>query len=103
MTETDRQQGEATVQIENDRVRVTRWFLKPKEQTGWHRHAWDYTVVPMDDGELMIETEDSVAYTMPVRGVSYFRRSGAIHNVVNNSDNSGYTFLEIEILMTDKV
>ena len=103
MTENDRQQGEATVQIENDRVRVTTWSLNPKEETGWHQHAWDYTVVPMDNGELMIETKDSVAYSTAERGVSYFRRAGAIHNVVNNSADSAYTFLEIEMIMADNV
>lgn len=98
MTDNERQQGEATVQIHNDRVRVTEWRLNPNEQTGWHRHEWDYTVVPMDDGELMIEATDCVSYTMPERGVSYFRSAGAVHNVVNNSADNAYTFLEIEIL-----
>lgn len=103
MTEKDRLKGEATVQIENDRVRVTRWSLKPDAETGWHLHNWDYTVVPMGDGELMIETKDSVTYTTAERGVSYFRRAGANHNVVNNSKDSIYTFLEIEILVTSNV
>jgi|AntRauTorcE11897_2_1112592.scaffolds.fasta_scaffold05496_3 quercetin dioxygenase-like cupin family protein len=103
MTENYRQQGEATVQIENNCVRVTRWYLNPNEETGWHRHEWDYTVVPMDDGELMIETDDSVSYTTAKRGVSYFRQAGATHNVVNNSADSAYTFLEIEMIMADNV
>ena len=35
-----------TVQIDNDRVRVTEWrFAKRGDNTGWHRHEYDYVVI----------------------------------------------------------
>ena len=36
-----------TVQVDNDRVRVTEWRFAPGTATGWHRHEFDYVVVPM--------------------------------------------------------
>ena len=39
-----------TVQIDNERVRVTEWRFAPGEATGWHRHAHDYVVVPLATG-----------------------------------------------------
>ena len=36
-----------TVQIENDTVRVTEWRFPPGASTGFHRHEYDYVVVPM--------------------------------------------------------
>ena len=45
-----------TVMIDNDRVRVTEWrFAKRGDNTGWHRHAFDYIVVPLFDGVLEID------------------------------------------------
>lgn len=91
-----RSKGEAELQIDNDRMIVTMWTLQPKAETGWHCHEYDYLVVPLDDGELMIETTDKVFYNSVERGVSYFRDAGAEHNVVNNSAAT-YRFVEIEI------
>ena len=48
MTETD-------LKIETDRVRVTEWRLPPGDQTGYHKHEYDYVVVPLTGGELTIE------------------------------------------------
>ena len=42
----------ATVQLENDHLRVTEWRFVPGAATGYHRHAYDYVVVPVIDGEL---------------------------------------------------
>ena len=36
--------------IDNERVRVTEWRFRPGEATGWHRHEFDYVVVPVTTG-----------------------------------------------------
>ena len=46
-----------TVQLENDRVIVTEWKFAPGAETTWHRHEYDYVVVPQTNGKLNIETE----------------------------------------------
>lgn len=49
-----------TVLIDNDRVRVTEWRFKNKgDNTGWHRHAYDYVVIPQFDGTLEIDLGNS--------------------------------------------
>jgi quercetin dioxygenase-like cupin family protein len=35
-----------TLQIENERVRVTQWRFAAGAATGWHRPEHDYVVVP---------------------------------------------------------
>lgn len=35
-----------TVQVDNDRVRVTEWRFAPGAETGEHIHEMDYVVVP---------------------------------------------------------
>ncbi len=36
----------ATVQVDNERVRVTEWRFAPGAETGEHVHRMDYVVVP---------------------------------------------------------
>jgi quercetin dioxygenase-like cupin family protein len=49
------QQAVATVLTENERTRVTEWRFAPGAATGWHRHEYDYVVVPMLDGRLKLK------------------------------------------------
>ena len=94
-------QGSATptVFIDNDRVRVTEWrFAKRGDNTGWHRHEYDYVVVPLFDGELHIDTgsgERNVAKMS--NGVPYYRNVGVEHDVINGNDFE-CAFVEIELL-----
>jgi quercetin dioxygenase-like cupin family protein len=88
----------ATVQIDNDVVRVTRWDFKPNTETTAHRHAWDYVVVPVTSGTLTITNSDgSVMEADLVPGASYSRIAGTDHNVVNLTDQV-ISFVEIELL-----
>ena len=47
-------QAVPTVQIDNERVRVTEWRFAPGAETGEHVHAMDYVVVPLASGRLKI-------------------------------------------------
>ena len=47
-----------TVLIDNERVRVTEWRFRPGEATGWHRHEYDYVVVPVTTGKLHLKEPD---------------------------------------------
>lgn len=87
------------VLIENDTTRVTKWlFEKRGDNTGWHRHAFDYVVVPLFDGQLEIDIgggQTSVARLK--NGVPYFRELGVEHDVINGNDFE-CAFIEIEFL-----
>ncbi|WP_422025094.1 cupin domain-containing protein [Roseovarius sp.] len=88
-----------TVMIDNDRVRVTEWrFAKRGDNTGWHRHAFDYIVVPLFDGVLEINLGNGERVTAPMQnGVPYFRELGVEHDVINGNDFE-CAFVEVELL-----
>ena len=91
-----RQAAVATQQIDNERVIVTEWRFAPGAETGWHRHAWDYVVVPEMDGKLLLETADGKQLAELRAGQSYFRKAGVEHNVVNANDFE-FAFVEVEL------
>ena len=86
----------ATVQIDNERMRVTEWRFAPGAATGFHRHAYDYCVVPLTTGKLRIEGKDGVSEAELVTGRSYTRREGVEHDVVNANDFE-FVFIEVEL------
>ena len=47
-------QAKATVQVDNERVRVTEWRFAPGAETGEHIHQMDYVVVPSGNGRLKL-------------------------------------------------
>ena len=88
--------AQPSIQIDNDRVRVTEWRFAPGTETGWHTHEMDYVVVPLYDGTLRIETVDGVTEVELRHGVSYARQAGAQHNVISTTP-SEFAFVEIEL------
>ena len=91
-----RSKAKSTVQIDNDRVIVTEWRFAPGTETGWHRHGYDYIVVPQTTGKLLLETESGENMADLDAGKSYFRNVGVEHNVVNVNDYA-FVFVEIEL------
>lgn len=92
----DRVRAIPTVQVSNERMIVTEWRFAPGSETGWHRHAHDYCVVPITDGELLIETgAEDVRFPLSA-GRSYSRGAGVEHNVVNASARE-IVFVEVEL------
>ena len=89
--------AQPTVFVDNDRTRVTEWrFASRGDNTGWHRHEYDYVVVPMDDGVLAIKDGAGDIVEVPLKkGVPYFRETGVEHDVISAND-SEYAFVEIE-------
>lgn len=89
-------QATSTVLIDNERTRVTEWRFAPGASTGWHRHEYDYVVVPMVDGKLELSTgEDDKQVAELSTGVAYFRQVGVEHDVKNVNDFE-YVFIEVE-------
>lgn len=86
-----------TVQIENDRVRVTEWRFAPGAETGLHIHEMDYVVIPGLTGKLKIVASDGAETIADLAvGVSYFREAGVHHNVINHNDFE-FAFVEVEL------
>jgi quercetin dioxygenase-like cupin family protein len=88
--------AKSTTFIDNERTRVTEWRFAPGASTGWHRHEYDYVVVPLLDGKLELSNGEAESTLAELSGgVPYFRRVGVEHDVTNVNDFE-YAFIEIE-------
>lgn len=88
--------GVRTVQIDNDRVRVSHWRFAAEAATGWHRHEFDYVIVPLIAGTLRLDDGQAVTTADLEAGQSYFRPAGVEHDVSNASGHD-FAFVEIEL------
>ena len=84
-------------QIDNARTRVTRHRLAPGAHTGFHRHEYDYVVVPISGGRMRIVEGSQEVYADLSAGVTYFRRAGVEHDVFNDLDHE-LVFVEVELI-----
>jgi len=85
-----------TVMIDNDRTRVTEWRFQPGAATGFHRHEYDYVVVPQNTGKLkLVDAAGNATFGELTQGIPYFREAGVEHDVINANDFE-FTFVEIE-------
>ena len=91
-----------TIQLENALVRVTEWRFPPGTSTGFHRHAYDYVVVPMTTARLRILTPTGEAAGDLVTGQAYFRSAGVEHEVVNDNPFE-VVFVETELKQTSEL
>jgi len=88
--------AECLIHEENDDVRITEWRLEPGAATGYHRHNYDYAVVPLVAGTIKA-TGPAGELVMELKaGKSYFRKAGVEHDVVNIG-NALYAFAEVEL------
>lgn len=95
---TQRPQAVATLKIDAAHVRVWEYRFAPGAETGWHRHGHDYVVVPMLDGDLLLEEPGGSSRTAALRAHEpYARPAGVEHNVVN-ANAYEFAFLEVELL-----
>lgn len=85
-----------TLQVDDDRVRITRYDFTPGAETGWHRHEYPYAVVPLIDGTLRIVDAAGETLVPLSAGASYSRPAGIEHNVFNAGPGP-MAFVEIEM------
>jgi beta-alanine degradation protein BauB len=90
-----RPQAQPTVQVDNERVKVTEWRFSPAAETGWHRHAYDYVIVPITTGRLELFDGKQTSFAELVAGRSYYRSVGVEHNVIN-ANAFEFAFVEVE-------
>ena len=85
-----------TLQVDDERVRITRYDFTPGAETGWHRHEYPYAVVPLLDDTLRIVDTAGEKLVPLAAGVSYSRPAGIEHNVFNAGPEP-MAFVEIEM------
>ncbi len=93
---TSRPKAQGRLQVETERVIVTEWRFAPGAETGWHRHAHDYVVVPLTTGRLELADAGGSRFAELTAGESYARPRGVEHNVIN-ANAFEFAFVEIEI------
>ncbi len=73
----------ATQLIDDARTRVTRFDFAPGQDTGWHRHAYDYVITTLTDCHMRLELpgREQTEVTIPA-GTAYRRAEGIEHNVI---------------------
>ena len=86
----------STIQIDNAFAKVTEWRFPPGGATGFHRHEFDYVVVPMTSGPLLIRDAAGERLVDLHAGRSYARNLGVEHDVINPNDFE-FVFVEVEI------
>ena len=89
--------AQSTTSADDDRVRITAWTFQDGEDTGHHRHEYDYIVVPITGGAFEItEADGSMREMTQNAGVAYLGRAGTEHNVINRSGQTA-VFVEVEL------
>lgn len=87
----------ATVLVDDDRVRVTRFDFPPGAETGWHRHGHDYVITAITDCSMLLEEPGGGRRKVLVpAGTAYRRSEGVEHNVVNDG-HVPMSFVEVEL------
>lgn len=92
-----RPQAVATMLVEDETVRVTRFDFAPGAETGWHRHGMDYVITAITDCAMRLEEPGgAVREVMVPAGAAYKRAAGVEHNVVN-AGTGPMRFIEVEL------
>jgi quercetin dioxygenase-like cupin family protein len=87
----------STPTLDDDRVRVTAFTFADGDETGDHRHEFDYVIVPVTGGTFLVTDRDGTTRELAQNaGVAYLGRAGTDHNVVNSSGREA-VFVEIEL------
>jgi hypothetical protein len=78
--------GRATPGTDDERVRITTWTFEDGQDTGPHRHQYDYIVVPVTGGTFEIRDPGGATREMTqLAAEPYLGRAGTDHNVINRS------------------
>lgn len=89
--------AQSNIQINNKDVKVTKFSFMPGQETGMHKHLYDYIVTPITDGNLLLvdKNGNKSDYNL-LASHSYIRKAGVEHNVINNGKKK-IIFVEIEL------
>ncbi len=85
-----------TVQVDDDRVRITRWDFAPEAHIGWHEHGMPDGVVMVIGGTLAVDNGERETRVTLAAGDSDVRPQGITHDVMNASPHP-IAFVEIEM------
>lgn len=80
----DRAIGRYETVLDTDLTRITQWLIRPGEQTGWHRHEYDYVTIQQSEGVLHLDFADGTARDIDyVPGTAMTIEAPVEHNATN--------------------
>ena len=85
-----------TVQIENEKVLVVLWRFPPGACVAWHKHEYDYVVVPLTSGNLTVSNSAGSAEARLVAFQPYARYADVEHRVENRGEHE-IVWVEIDL------
>jgi len=87
----------SSTSADDDRVRITTWTFEDGQDTGHHRHEYDYIIVPISGGTFVVtEVDGSTREMTQDAAVAYLGKAGTEHNVTNRSGRPA-VFVEVEL------
>ena len=92
-----RPQAIATQQIDDARVRVTRFDFVPGAETGWHEHVMDYVITTLSDCTMHLEEPGGATREVFVAAGTTYRRENGVHHNVINGGKAAMSFVEVEL------
>ena len=67
----------SNIQIDNKLVKVTKYSFMPGQETGMHKHLYDYIVTPITNGKLLLIDKNGKERDFSlIASQSYFRKAG---------------------------
>ena len=87
---------ERRVQIDNEKALVVMWRFPPGACVEWHRHEYDYVVIPLNSGSLTVSNSAGSAEAKLVAGQPYARYAGVEHRVENRGEHE-IVWVEIDL------
>ena len=83
----DRTAAPHVVLHEDEHSRMIHYVIKPGEQTGWHKHEFDYVVVRVSQGTLTSNFADGTSKDFDYEpGTTSAYKAPVEHNEVNTGD-----------------
>ena len=83
----DRPIASYEVLIDDAKTCISLFTIKPGEQTGWHRHEFDYVAVQQSTGRLHLDYADGSALEIDYTpGVALSISAPVEHNAINVGD-----------------
>ena len=92
-----------SLMLDDDKTRITQWVFAPGDQTGWHRHEWDYVTVQQSGGALFLQGADGTEKQVDYEdGRTLSWTAPVEHNAINISDVE-VRVLEIEYKKSERL
>jgi quercetin dioxygenase-like cupin family protein len=73
--------------LDDEKTCITLFTIKPGEQTGWHRHEYDYVALQQSEGRLHLDYADGTSLDIDYSpGKALPVKAPVEHNAINVGD-----------------